>query len=97
MTTRTQTRAASPVQTASSDRTVLSTFLLFVFIMGGASVAIRITYAEMAPFWAGASRFLLAGLVLAGVLIGVLLPYRKKPVVVEDDNDLSAEIMPPCA
>ena len=97
MTTRTQTRSASPVQAASSDRTVLIAFLLFVFIMGGASVAIRITYAEMAPFWAGASRFLLAGLVLAGVLIGALLPYWKKPVVEEEDIDLSAEIIPSCA
>ena len=77
MTTRTQTRADSPVQAASTDRTVLIAFLLFVFIMGGASVAIRITYVEMAPFWAGASRFLLAGLVFWGLVIYKRIPLPK--------------------
>jgi drug/metabolite transporter (DMT)-like permease len=38
-----------------------------------------------------------AGLVLAGVMIGALLPNRKKPVGVGEDIDLSAEIMPPRA
>lgn len=45
------------------ERNVLIAFLLFILIGGGASVAIRITYEEMAPFWAAASRFLVAALV----------------------------------
>lgn len=41
---------------------VLPVFLLFVLINGGGSVAVRLCYAEMSPFWVGASRYLLAGL-----------------------------------
>jgi len=39
-------------------------FSLFIVVGGGASVAIRITYAELAPFWAATSRFILAALAL---------------------------------
>ena len=46
------------------ERTVLIAFGLFILVGGGASVAIRITYAEMGPFWAAASRFLLGALAL---------------------------------
>ncbi len=44
------------------DRRVLVAFLVFILVGGGASVAIRITYDEMAPFWSAASRFGLAAL-----------------------------------
>ncbi len=33
------------------DRRVWLAFFLFVLFVGGASVAIRMTYAELAPFW----------------------------------------------
>jgi len=58
MTTKNHAPSALP------ERSVLIAFLLFIIVGGGASVAIRMTYAELAPFWAGASRFVLAGLVL---------------------------------
>ena len=44
------------------ERQVLIAFFLFVLVGGGASVAIRITYGELAPFWSAASRFALAAL-----------------------------------
>lgn len=66
-------RTAAP---ARPDRSVLIAFLLFILVGGGASVAIRMTYAELPPFWAGASRFALAGLVLWGI---VLLRRMKVP------------------
>jgi drug/metabolite transporter (DMT)-like permease len=55
--------AQSPASSALPERSVLVAFLLFVVVGGGASVAIRVTYAELAPFWAGTSRFALAALV----------------------------------
>ncbi len=44
------------------DRRVLIAFMVFILVGGGASVAIRITYDEMAPFWSAASRFGLAAI-----------------------------------
>ena len=59
MTALTQARSASP------GRSVLIAFLFFILVGGGASVAIRITYEEMAPFlgsrlsfWSGSVRIL---------------------------------------
>lgn len=49
--------------TTAPDRRVLVAFVVFVLVSGGASVAIRVTYGEMAPFWSGALRFILAALV----------------------------------
>jgi drug/metabolite transporter (DMT)-like permease len=42
---------------------------------GGASVAIKITYVELAPFWAATARFLLGGLIFWGIVA-----YRKIPL-----------------
>jgi drug/metabolite transporter (DMT)-like permease len=42
---------------------------------GGASVAIRITYAELPPFWAAASRFFIAALVFWAIMF-----FRKIPM-----------------
>ena len=52
----TATAQSPAVQGTFPDRRVLFAFVLFILVGGGASVAIRITYAEMAPFWAAASR-----------------------------------------
>jgi drug/metabolite transporter (DMT)-like permease len=52
------------------DRKVLMAFGAFILVGGGASVAIRITYGEMAPFWAATSRFALGALAF-WVLVGV--------------------------
>lgn len=57
------------------ERPVLLAFLLFILVGGGASVAIRITYAEMAPFWAAASRF-----ALAAIVFWLLVYFRKLAV-----------------
>lgn len=45
-----------------SGRSVLAAFLLFVLVSGGAAVAIRFTYAEMAPLWSATARFLLGAI-----------------------------------
>ena len=61
------------------DRTTLAAFLALVVITGGASVAIRFTYAELPPFWSGVARFICGGLFFwAWVLIGKIdLPRGK--------------------
>jgi drug/metabolite transporter (DMT)-like permease len=51
----------SPVGISNPGKKVLLVFALFVLLGGGASVAIRITYAELSPFWSNGMRFLLAG------------------------------------
>jgi drug/metabolite transporter (DMT)-like permease len=45
------------------ERPVLMAFAVFILAAGGASVAMRVTFTELAPFWVGASRFALAALV----------------------------------
>lgn len=47
----------TPASGGIPSRNVLLAFILFVLVSGGASVAIRITYAELAPFWAATARF----------------------------------------
>ena len=69
--------AVSSTAQASPDRRVLLAFALFVLVGGGASVAIRITYAEMAPFWASASRFGIAAVVFWGIAIYKKIPLPK--------------------
>jgi len=49
-------------QTALTDKVTLAAFVMFVVVSGGASVAIRFTYAEISPFWGGAVRFVLGAL-----------------------------------
>lgn len=71
MTTPNQARSDSP------DRSVLIAFVLFIIVGGGASVAIRITYAELAPFWAAASRFILAALVFWAIAFFKRIPLPK--------------------
>ena len=51
--------------------------MLFIIVGGGASVAIRITYAELAPFWAAASRFILAALVFWAIAFFKRIPLPK--------------------
>ena len=53
----------TPASPALPARPVLIAFFLFIVVGGGASVAIRATYAELAPFWSATSRFALAALV----------------------------------
>jgi len=71
MTTQNSTRSGLP------ERAVLAAFLLFIVAGGGASVAIRVTYAEMAPFWATASRFVLGALALWTIAFFRRIPLPK--------------------
>lgn len=66
---------------ALPERTVLAAFALFILVGGGASVAIRITYAELAPFWASASRFALAAVVFWGLVYFRKLPLPRGPAL----------------
>ncbi len=67
--------AQSLPSTSLPDRKVLLAFLLFIVVGGGASVAIRMTYAEMAPFWLGAARFSTAAVILWGIVL-----FRRVPL-----------------
>lgn len=66
--------AQNPAVQAVPDRSILIAFAVFILVSGGASVAIRITYAELAPFWVAASRFGLAALVFWGLAIYKRIP-----------------------
>jgi drug/metabolite transporter (DMT)-like permease len=68
---------AKPAVQAIPASPVLIAFAIFVLLGGGASVAIRITYAEMAPFWVAASRFGIGALVFWGLAIYKKLPLPK--------------------
>lgn len=64
------------------DRLTLSAFLAFIIVSGGASVAIRFTYAELPPFWSGAARFICGALFFwAWALIGKIPLPRGKALV----------------
>jgi len=83
-------------------------FLLYMFVLGkwsasGTSygfVMIPLVTIVLASTLAGeeiTANFLVgAGLVLAGVLVGALLPSRTKPVVVEECKDRSGQVLPRC-
>ena len=62
---------------ALPDRRVWLAFFLFVLFVGGASVAIRMTYAELAPFWVNASRFGLGALAFWAIVIVKKIPLPK--------------------
>jgi drug/metabolite transporter (DMT)-like permease len=55
-------------RTALPERRVMLAFAVFVLFTGGASVAIRITYDEMAPIWSATARFGLAALAFWGLV-----------------------------
>jgi drug/metabolite transporter (DMT)-like permease len=49
--------AHAPASPALPDRSVLPYFAAFILLVGGAPVAMRISYAELQPFWMGLARF----------------------------------------
>ena len=73
--TKKQTSTPEAKTSLLPDGKTLIAFGFFILFAGGASVAVRITYGEMAPFYSGAARFILAGLVF-----WVLLFIRKIPL-----------------
>jgi len=48
------------LSSALPDRNILAFFAAFIILVGGGPVAVRIGYAELAPFWLGLTRFGLA-------------------------------------
>ncbi len=67
--------AQSPASSGLPERPVLIAFLLFVLVGGGASIAIRVTYGELAPFWSATARFGLAALAF-----WILVLIKKTPL-----------------
>ena len=57
------------------NRKVLISFFAFIIFTGGAPVAIRIGYSEMAPFWMGLVRF-----GLGAIIFWMLVFFRKQNV-----------------
>jgi drug/metabolite transporter (DMT)-like permease len=61
-------------RTTGPDRTTLAAFVAFVTLAGGNVIAVRSVSCEdceLDPFWAAASRFLLASLILAAIALAV--------------------------
>ena len=69
--------AHNPASSALPGRSILIPFSFFIVIVGGASIAIRVTYAELAPFWAATSRFALAALAFWALAFFQKLPVPK--------------------
>jgi drug/metabolite transporter (DMT)-like permease len=63
------------VMSSLPERNVLAAFLMFILAVGGASVAMQITFVEMAPFWVSTSRFL-----FGAVIFWVIVLIRKLPL-----------------
>ncbi len=63
--------ALVPTATSTSlpDRITLTAFVLMILAGGGASVAIRFTYAELPPFWSGTARFIIGALGFWGLML----------------------------
>jgi drug/metabolite transporter (DMT)-like permease len=62
---------------ALPDSKTLIAFGFFILLAGGASVAVRITYGELPPFYSGAARFVLAGLVFWILLFLRRIPFPR--------------------
>jgi drug/metabolite transporter (DMT)-like permease len=68
--------AATPLVTSVTPGwTVTLAFIFFVIFIGGASVAVRITYQELAPFWVATARFGLGALIF-----WVIAAVKKIPI-----------------
>ena len=60
----------------SPDRLTLIAFGLFILLAGGAPIAVRFTYEELAPYWSATLRFSMAALIFWLLMLykGVRLP-----------------------
>jgi drug/metabolite transporter (DMT)-like permease len=59
----------TPVVSTVPGRDILMPFAVFILLVGGAPVAMRISYAELAPFWMGLTRFGLGALIFWALAI----------------------------
>lgn len=68
--------SAQGASSRSPDRLTLMAFGLFILLAGGAPIAVRFTYAELAPYWSATLRFSLAALIFWLLMLyrGVRLP-----------------------
>jgi drug/metabolite transporter (DMT)-like permease len=62
---------------ATPDRTTLIAFASFIILGGGATIAVRFTYGELAPFWSGTFRFGAAAMVLWVLVLIKRLPFPR--------------------
>jgi drug/metabolite transporter (DMT)-like permease len=62
---------------AAPSRSVLAAFVAIVFIAGANVIVVRVSNAELAPFWGAALRFLVAGAILAVAALGMRLPFPR--------------------
>jgi drug/metabolite transporter (DMT)-like permease len=69
--------AQSSTSSTFPQRPVLIAFLLFIVVGGGGPVAMRITYAELDPFWVATSRFALAALAFWALVFFKKIPLPK--------------------
>jgi len=67
---------APSITLAVPERQVPLAFVLFVILIGGASVAIRVTYQELAPFWMATARFGLGALTFWIIAFINILDHR---------------------
>lgn len=67
--------AQSSLVSTRPDRNVVWPFAAFIILVGGAPVAMRISYAELPPFWMGLARF-----GLGAVVFWALAIYRRLQV-----------------
>jgi drug/metabolite transporter (DMT)-like permease len=67
----------TPDEPGLADRTTLGLFLLVIVLGGISPVFVRITFRELDPMWAGASRFFVASLILGSVAVVRRLPLPR--------------------
>jgi drug/metabolite transporter (DMT)-like permease len=63
--------ATQELSSRSPDRTTLIAFGMFILLAGGAPIAVRFTYEDLAPFWSATLRFS-----LAAAIFWLLMLYR---------------------
>jgi drug/metabolite transporter (DMT)-like permease len=69
--------SASPIPRSNPDATTLAAFLAIVGFGGVNAVAVRLSNAELAPFWGAASRFLLAAAILSAIMLARRVPIPR--------------------
>lgn len=70
-----------PRAVESPARSVLAAFVAIVFIAGANVIVVRVSNAELAPFWGAGFRFLVAGAILGVAALAMRLPFPKGPAL----------------
>jgi drug/metabolite transporter (DMT)-like permease len=70
-------RLDSPPVSASLDRATLLAFLGLVLFAGANAVGVRVTVAELPPFWGATIRFGLAGAILVATTVALRRPFPR--------------------